>query len=62
MARLAALLFLGFVVLGLVGWASNAHALFDVLRFASIVCLMTSLGLFLVLYVRTPDVPGGDRP
>ncbi|MGL4549604.1 MAG: hypothetical protein ACRC33_00340 [Gemmataceae bacterium] len=62
MTRLATSLFAAFVALGLVGWASNAHPAFEVLRFLSIASLMTSLLLFLVLYVRTPDVPGGDRP
>lgn len=62
LARVATFLFAAFVALGLVGWASNAHAVFDAVRLLAIACLIASLLLFLALYVRTPDAPGGDRP
>ena len=62
MARLAFWLFVSFLVLALVGWASTSHVVFEVIRFLSIASLMTSILIFIVLYVRTPDVPGGDRP
>lgn len=62
MARLAAGLFAGFLVLSLVGWASNSHVFFDGVRFLAVACLISALVLFVVEYVRTPDVPNGDRP
>lgn len=62
MVRLACWFLALFPVLSLLGWASNAHVFFDVVRMLAFLCLMTSLTLFLVAYLRTPDLPDGDRP
>ena len=62
MVRAALWLLVAFLVLGAAGWISNAHAAFEALRLASVLCLGAGMLLLAVDYARSPEAPNEDKP
>jgi hypothetical protein len=57
MLRWALRLLLVAVVLSLVGFTTNAYAVFEVLRVVGGLCLTAAVVMLVVWYVRTPQPP-----
>lgn len=62
MIRLALRLLLAFVVLGSVGWISNAHGFFEVLRLLAVLCLGAGMLLLIFDYARSPESTNEQKP
>ena len=62
MARAAAWLLGASLVLGAAGWASSAHAAFEALRLAAVVCLGVAMLLLIVDYAGSPEAMNEDKP
>ncbi|MBY0229703.1 MAG: hypothetical protein K2W96_10525, partial [Gemmataceae bacterium] len=62
MIRAALWLLLAFVVLGSLGWISNAHGFFEVLRLLAVLCLAAGMLLLIIDYARSPEAPDEQKP
>lgn len=57
MLRWALRLLLAAVVLSLIGFTTNAYAIFEVIRAVGGLCLTAGVVMLVVWYVRTPQPP-----
>lgn len=62
MYRAAMWLLFAFLVLGAVGWWSDAHFLFEAFRLLAVACLTVGMLLLIVDYVRSPEAPNEGKP
>jgi hypothetical protein len=62
MYRVAMWLLFAFLVLGAIGWWTEAYAIFEWFRLAAVGCLALGMLLLIVDYVRSPEAPNEGKP